>query len=205
MRALASSFGSSFISLNTASIYSPYVGASEGFIREAFKKARKMVPSILFFDEIDAIVGKRGIGEDSNGTENTVQQRILSTLLNEMDGIENCEGCLIVAATNRLDLLDPALLRPGRFDKLLFVDNPRDSESRRKIFEIHTNKKKNLSQEVDIQELANKTENLSAAEISQICKEAAMNAMRRNIEEPKIVSCSLFFVMGQLTHFLVNR
>jgi len=125
VKAIATNSGSSFLSVNGAALYSSYVGDSEKTIRETFHQARLSAPSIIFFDEIDTIVGKRNFSSGNSGSSggDSVQERVLSTMLNEMDGIENATGVLIVAATNRVDLIDKALLRPGRFDRVVYVSN----------------------------------------------------------------------------------
>lgn len=124
VKAIATNSGASFLSVNGAALYSSYVGDSEKTIRETFHQARLSAPSIIFFDEIDTIVGKRNFsagGGGGDGGGDSVQERVLSTMLNEMDGVENAAGVLIVAATNRVDLIDKALLRPGRFDRVVYV------------------------------------------------------------------------------------
>ncbi|KAG0302503.1 hypothetical protein BGZ98_007441 [Dissophora globulifera] len=139
VKAIATNSGSSFLSVNGAALYSSFVGDSEKTIRETFHQARLSAPSIVFFDEIDTIVGKRSFsaGGDGGGGGDSVQERVLSTMLNEMDGVENAQGVLIVAATNRVDLIDKALLRPGRFDRVVYVPPP-DMEARRQILSIYT-------------------------------------------------------------------
>jgi transitional endoplasmic reticulum ATPase len=126
VKAIATNSGAAFLSVNGAALYSSYVGDSEKTIRETFHQARLSAPSIIFFDEIDTIVGKRNFsagGSGGDGGGDSVQERVLSTMLNEMDGVENATGVLIVAATNRVDLIDKALLRPGRFDRVVYVSN----------------------------------------------------------------------------------
>lgn len=125
VKAIATNSGAAFLSVNGAALYSSYVGDSEKTIRETFHQARLSAPSIIFFDEIDTIVGKRNFsaGGSGDGGGDSVQERVLSTMLNEMDGVENAVGVLIVAATNRVDLIDKALLRPGRFDRVVYVSN----------------------------------------------------------------------------------
>lgn len=122
VKAIATNSGASFLSVNGAALYSSFVGDSEKTIRETFHQARLSAPSIIFFDEIDTIVGKRNFSAGGSGSGgDSVQERVLSTMLNEMDGVENAAGVLIVAATNRVDLIDKALLRPGRFDRVVYV------------------------------------------------------------------------------------
>lgn len=154
VKAIATNSRANFLSLHGAAIYSSYVGEAEQTVREIFRKARMSSPSVVFFDEIDAIVGRRAIGESSSGatSSSTVHERILASLLNEMDGIEVAEGVLVVGATNRPDLLDTALIRPGRFDRVVYVGPP-DEMARLAIFRIHT-RYIPLNEEVDLEKLA---------------------------------------------------
>lgn len=157
VKAVATNCKATFLSIHGAAIYSPYVGDAEQTIRELFHKARISSPSVIFLDEIDAIVAKRamdGQRTGSVGKNNTVQERVLSTLLNEMDGIELAEGVIVVGATNRPDMLDPALMRPGRFDRLIYVGAP-DRATRQSIFRIHT-KPPLLDSDVDLEMLSQK-------------------------------------------------
>jgi len=167
-KAVASQGGINFISVKGPALLSMYVGESEKGIREVFKKARQAAPCILFFDEIDALAPVRSSADG----DSHVSQRVISQLLTEMDGVEKLNGVLILAATNRMDMLDPALLRPGRFDLLLELPRP-DREARAEIFKIHL-KDKPLSPGVDIDELAKCTEDLSGAAIEMICRRAAL-------------------------------
>jgi transitional endoplasmic reticulum ATPase len=173
-KAVASQSGVNFISVKGPELINRYVGESERGVREIFKKAKQAAPTILFLDEIDSLVPRRGSGGDSHVTE-----RVISQFLTEMDGIEEMKGVLVLAATNRRDLLDPALLRSGRFD-LSFEVLPPDLENRWKIFGIHTADKV-LGKDVDLKELAAKTENMVGADIEFICRKAAMLAIREFI------------------------
>ncbi|KAI1303001.1 hypothetical protein EDD11_005454 [Mortierella claussenii] len=182
VKAIATNSGSSFLSVNGAALYSSYVGDSEKTIRETFHQARLSAPSIVFFDEIDTIVGKRnfssgGGGNDSGG--DSVQERVLSTMLNEMDGVENAAGVLIVAATNRVDLIDKALLRPGRFDRVVYVPPP-DLEARRQILSIYT-RDIPLAEDVDLDHIAQTTEMYTGADLQNVCREAGLIALRTRI------------------------
>ena len=123
-RTAAATSNASFITLSGGDMYSAYVGESERLIRTTFHQARQALPAIIFFDEIDTIVGKRSFGGGGGGGSDGVQTRILSTLLNEMDGIVGSNRLLVIAATNRVDMVDPALLRPGRFDVHIHVPLP---------------------------------------------------------------------------------
>ena len=171
-KAIAAQSGVNFISIKGPALISKFVGESEKGIREVFKKARQAAPCILFFDEIDALAPHRASGAgDSN-----VSQRVISQLLTEMDGVEELKGVLVVAATNRKDMLDSALLRPGRFDLLLEVPPP-DSPARREIFAVHL-RHKPVAERVDIDVLVEQTEGATGADIEAICNRAALDAVR---------------------------
>jgi len=177
-KAVANESGVNFISIKGPELISRYVGESERGVREIFKKAKQASPTILFFDEIESLVPLRGIGDSSHVTERTISQ-----FLTEMDGIEELKGVVVLAATNRLDLVDPALLRSGRFDLILELPVP-DEKTRVEIFKIHT-KNKPLTKEVDLKELAGKTEGKVGADIEFICRKASMLAIREYIEKQK--------------------
>ncbi len=153
---------------------SKYVGESERGVREVFRKAKQASPCIIFFDEFDSLVPERGLGEDSQVTE-----RVISQFLTELDGLEELKGVLVLAATNRKDLIDSAILRPGRFDFILEFPLP-DEKARREIFEIHT-KGKPLVSDIDLGAMAQKTEGLAGSDIEVICHEASMIAIREFI------------------------
>jgi len=186
-KALAKMTESNFISIKGPELLSKWVGESEKGVREIFRKARQAAPCIIFLDEIDALVPRRSSGNsDSHVTENIVSQ-----ILTEIDGLEELHNVLIIGATNRLDIVDEALLRPGRFDRIIEVGNP-DFEGRKHIFEIHT-KKKPLESNVDIKKLVEVTDGFSGAEIAAITNRAALVALKRyvsgksqNIKEIKI-------------------
>ncbi|KAM9959590.1 hypothetical protein ACTFIR_000673 [Dictyostelium discoideum] len=177
VKAVASSSKLSFLSLSGATIFSPYLGDSEQTIRDIFKKARQTTPSILFFDEIDAIVSKRNLSDNSSG--DNAQSRVLSTFLNEMDGVEQLNGVIVIGATNRLDMIDNALLRPGRFDKILEIKLP-DQLSRLKILKIKT-KSIPLSDNVNLIEISNLTNGFSGADLENLCREASFQSLRRDL------------------------
>ncbi|KAF9400536.1 hypothetical protein BGX21_004086 [Mortierella sp. AD011] len=182
VKAIATNSGSSFLSVNGAALYSSFVGDSEKTIRETFHQARLTAPSIIFFDEIDTIVGKRNFsagGGDGESGGDSVQERVLSTMLNEMDGVENATGVLIVAATNRVDLIDKALLRPGRFDRVVYVPPP-DLAARRQILSIYT-RDIPLADDVDLDVMAQITEMYTGADLQNVCREAALIALRTRI------------------------
>lgn len=171
-KAIATSSGLNFIAVKGAELTSMYVGESERAVREVFRKARAAAPSIIFFDEIDSIGSER----DSAGTKGL---NVLTTLLNEMDGIESLRGVLVLAATNKPEVLDPALLRPGRFDSLIYIAPPNEA-ARREILRIRT-RSVPLADDVDIDTLAKETEGYSGAELVNICLEAARATMRRRV------------------------
>ena len=175
-KAIATESGVNFISVKGPALVSKYVGESERAIREVFKIAKQASPTILFFDEIDSVVPRRG----SSSTDAHVTERVISQFLTEMDGIEELKGVVVIAATNRLDMVDPAILRSGRFDILFELRKP-DEKTREEIFRIHT-KNKPLTREVNFKELAGKTEGKVGSDIEFICRKASMIAIREYIE-----------------------
>ena len=191
-KALAKMTESNFISIKGPELLSKWVGESEKGVREIFRKARLAAPCIIFLDEVDALVPRRGSGgSDSHVTENVVSQ-----ILTEIDGLEELNNVLIIGATNRLDIVDEALLRPGRFDRIIKVPNP-DEKGRLHIFEIHT-KKKPLDSDVKISEIVKITDDFSGAEIAAVTNRAAITALKRyvsgkskNVKEIKITQQDL--------------
>ncbi|MBI4823591.1 MAG: CDC48 family AAA ATPase [Nitrospirae bacterium] len=176
-KAVANESGVNFIAVKGPSLISKYIGESEKAIREIFKKAKQASPTILFFDEIDSLVPRREAGiADAHVTE-----RVISQFLTEMDGIEELKGVLVLAATNRLDIIDPALLRSGRFDLLLELPVP-DAETRLKIFEIHT-RGKPMDKDIDLHEMAERTNDMVGSDISFICRKASILAIREHINQ----------------------
>ena len=171
VKALASEMEVNFISVKGPELLSKYVGESERGVREIFKKARQAAPTILFLDEIDALAPTRGWGGDAHVTE-----RVVSQLLTEMDGIEELKGVLVVAATNRPELIDPALRRPGRFDLFLEFPLP-DADSRLEILKVHTHNRP-VEKELDLSQLAEQTEGLTGADLESICNRATLLAIR---------------------------
>jgi len=170
-KALANESGVNFISVKGPELMSKYIGESERGVREVFRKAKQASPCILFFDEFDSLVPERSQTSNSQVTE-----RVISQFLTELDGLEELKGVLILAATNRKDLIDPAILRPGRFDFILeFV--PPDRDARWEIFAIHT-RGKPLAPEVDLGLLSQHTEGMTGSDIEAICREASMIAIR---------------------------
>jgi len=178
-KAAAHESEANFISIKGPELLSKWVGESEKGVREIFRKARQASPCIVFFDEIDAIAPTRGaLGSDSHVTE-----RVISQLLTELDGLEVLSDVIVIAATNRPDIIDAALLRPGRFDRLLYVPPP-DKEARVQIFKIHTSKKP-LAADVSIDTLVSQTEGYTGADIAGLASAAVMLALRQHIEKYK--------------------
>ncbi|TYH60908.1 hypothetical protein ES332_D07G012000v1 [Gossypium tomentosum] len=175
-KAAAHAAQASFFSLSGAELYSMYVGEGEALLRNTFRRARLAAPSIIFFDEADVVAAKRG-GSSRNST--TVGERLLSTLLTEMDGLEQAKGILVLAATNRPHAIDPALMRPGRFDLVLYVPPP-DMEARYEILRVHTQNMK-IGDDVDLRRIAEDTELFTGAELEGLCREAGIVALRENI------------------------
>lgn len=176
-KAIATESEVNFISVKGPSLLSKYVGESEKGVREIFHKARQAAPCVVFFDEIDALIPTRGDG----GTDSHVSERILSQFLVEMDGIEELKGVLVLGATNRPDVLDPAILRQGRFDETVEIPMP-DEESRREIFKVHL-RDKPVEPQVGTPDLAAKTDSFSGAKIAYTCNQAALRAVRRAVAE----------------------
>ncbi|KAL4211773.1 P-loop containing nucleoside triphosphate hydrolase protein [Rhizopus microsporus] len=183
VKILAASTNIAFLSINGAQLYSAFVGDSEKVVRTTFQKARSSAPAIIFLDETEAIVGKRNMGSGGSGGD-SVQERVLSTLLNEMDGIESADSVLVIGATNRPDMLDAALMRPGRFDQIIYVPPP-DEEARLEILKIHT-RNMPLSPDVDLINIAKRTEYYTGADLQNVCREAAMEALRAQTDTPYV-------------------
>ncbi|ABR56501.1 AAA family ATPase, CDC48 subfamily [Methanococcus aeolicus Nankai-3] len=179
-KAVANESQANFISVKGPEIFSKWVGESEKAIREMFKKARQAAPTVIFFDEIDSIAPTRGSDMGGSG----VAEKVVNQLLTELDGLEEPKDVVVVAATNRPDMLDSALLRPGRLDRIVLVPVP-NSDARYKIFEVHA-KNMPIAEEVDLKKLAEETEGYTGADIEAICREAAMTALRENINAEKV-------------------
>ncbi|MEM3022476.1 MAG: AAA family ATPase, partial [Candidatus Bathyarchaeia archaeon] len=178
-KAVATESEANFISIKGPELLSKWVGESERAVREIFRKAKQAAPCIIFMDEIDSIAPVRGGGYgDSHVTE-----RVISQLLTELDGLEELRDVVVIAATNRPDIIDPALLRPGRFDKLLYVPLP-DRDARREIFKIHLGKKP-VAEDVDMERLVNATEGYTGADIAAICNNAMMIAIKEYVAKCK--------------------
>jgi len=174
-KAVANEAQSNFISIKGPELLNKYVGESEKGVREVFEKARSNAPTVVFFDEIDSIAGERGARMGDSG----VGERVVSQLLTELDGLEELEDVVVVATTNRPDLIDSALLRPGRLDRHVHVPVP-DRDARRAIFAVHT-RSKPMADDVDLDELADRTDGYVGADIEAVCREASMSATREFI------------------------
>jgi transitional endoplasmic reticulum ATPase len=196
-KAVANEAQSNFISIKGPELLNKYVGESEKGVREVFEKARSNAPTVVFFDEIDSIAGERGQRMGDSG----VGERVVSQLLTELDGLEELEDVVVVATTNRPDLIDGALLRPGRLDRHVHVPVP-DEEARRAIFAVHTGHKP-LADDVDLDDLARRTEGYVGADIEAVCREASMAATREfiNSVSPEETDTSVGNVRVTMDHF----
>lgn len=174
-KAVATESQANFISVKGPEFLSKWVGESERAVRETFRKAKQAAPAVVFFDEIDAIAPMRSSG----AADSHVTERVISQILSEMDGLEPLHNVIVIAATNRPDIIDPALLRPGRFDRLIEIGPP-DEESRLEILKIHTANRP-LAADVDLAEIAKRTENYSGADLAAVCSEAVMLAIREYV------------------------
>ena len=179
-RAVATESEANFISIKGPEVFSKWVGESEKAIREVFRKARMAAPAVIFLDEIDSITPRRGMGMSDSG----VSERVISQLLTEMDGIVTLQDIVVIAATNRPDMVDTAVLRPGRFDRLIYVPEP-DEKSRLQIFKIYT-KGMPINKDVDLNQLTMMTKYYSGADIESLCREAAMHALRRDVNSQEV-------------------
>jgi transitional endoplasmic reticulum ATPase len=179
-KAVANESDANFIAVKGPELLSKWVGESEKGVREVFRKARQTAPTVIFFDEIDSIASTRSGGSTDSG----VTQRVVNQLLTEIDGLEELQDVAVVAATNRVDIMDPALLRPGRFDRHVKVDDP-DHEARAEIFKVHT-KRMPLAKDVDLERLATETDGYVGADIEAVCREAVMLTLRDNLDADKV-------------------
>ncbi|KAK9812818.1 hypothetical protein WJX72_004297 [[Myrmecia] bisecta] len=191
-RAAATASKATLLALSGAQLYSMYVGEGEALLRDIFKRARLAAPSIVFLDEVDAVAGRRaeGQGTANGGGGAEAGVRLLSALLTEMDGMELATGVLVLAATNRPQAIDPALMRPGRFDLLLYVPPP-DAAGRLQTLQIHT-RSMPLAADVDLQALADSTDLFTGAELEGLCREAAIAALREDLEGASEVAARHF-------------
>jgi transitional endoplasmic reticulum ATPase len=179
-KAVANESKANFIAVKGPELLSKWVGESEKGVREVFRKARQTAPTVIFFDEIDSIASTRAGGSTDSG----VTQRVVNQLLTEIDGLEELQDVAVIAATNRVDIMDPALLRPGRFDRHVKVDDP-DENARLEIFKVHT-KNMPLADDVDLDYLAKNTDKYVGADIEAVCREAVMLTLRNDIQAENV-------------------
>jgi len=190
-KAVATESKANFISIKGPELMSKWVGESEKMVRELFRRAKQVAPTIIFFDEIDALVPRRGLGYGEHVTE-----KIVSQMLTELSGLEELHDIVVLAATNRPDMLDPAVLRPGRFDRQILVPSP-DEKARLKILEIKT--KDMPLKGVNIKTLVRKTENFSGADLEALCREAAMHALRENKKAKEVTMKHFDMVLKEMS------
>ncbi|MBI2971055.1 MAG: AAA family ATPase [Candidatus Aenigmarchaeota archaeon] len=178
-KAVANESGANFIAIKGPELLSMYVGESERHVREVFRRAKQVAPAVIFFDEIDALVPRRGYSQDSSH----VSERVVAQLLSEISGLEDMHDIVVIGATNRPDIMDQALLRPGRLDRQILVPTP-DERARLEVLKVHT---KNMPlKTVDIGRIAKEAESYSGADLEALCREAAMNAMRKTIDSNEV-------------------
>ncbi len=189
-KAVATEREANFISIKGPELLNKYLGESEKATREIFRKARMAAPCIIFIDEIDSIATPRDSGEDNT----LVSQRVVDTLLTEMDGLQEIKNVIVIAATNRPDMIDVALLRPGRFDKIIEIPIPNE-KAREEIFKVHT-KRMPLDKDVSIKEIASAAINYTGAEIENVCREAGMNAIRN--KRKKVIRDDFVFAFKEV-------
>jgi len=175
-KAVAREAEADFVATKSSDLLSKWYGESEQQVSRLFERARQVAPTVIFIDEIDSLAPARGGGFG----EPAVTERVVNTLLAEMDGLEDMQGIVVMAATNRPNLLDPALLRPGRFDELVYVPVP-DEKGRRKIIGIHTSKMP-LAGDVDLDELAGKTARFTGADLEDLARRAGLIALRGSLD-----------------------
>jgi AAA family ATPase len=191
-RACATESGVNFVAVKGPELLNKYVGESERAVREIFSKARAASPSIIFFDEIDAL----GTSRSSDSDTGTAHEGVLTSLLNEMDGVQELIGVTIIAATNRPDVIDSALMRPGRLDRILYVGPP-DQDGREEILKIRT-RKMSIEPDLDLHAIAAMTDGCSGAEISSLCQEAALLTMQKDINAPFIPQSAFIAAAGAI-------
>jgi transitional endoplasmic reticulum ATPase len=178
-KAVATESQANFISIKGPEFLSKWVGESEKAVRETFRRARQAAPSVVFLDEIDSIAPTRG----GSTSDSHVTERVISQILTELDGLEPLNSVIVIAATNRPDIIDPALLRPGRFDRLIEVGLP-DEKARLDILKVHTEGKP-LAEDINLEEIAKRTEKYSGADLAAIVNEAVMLAIRSCVQSGK--------------------
>ncbi len=179
-RAVATESEANFVSIKGPEVFSKWVGESEKAIREVFRRGRTAAPSIVFFDELDSVASRRG----TSSGDGDASERVISQLLTEMDGIESLSNVVVIGASNRPDMIDPAILRPGRFDRLIYVPAP-DHATRLQILKIHTQNMP-LAQDVDLDQIASQAAGYSGADLEAVCREAGLFSLRRDIETKSV-------------------
>jgi transitional endoplasmic reticulum ATPase len=189
-KAVANESQANFILVKGPELLSKWVGESEKAVREVFKKARQTSPTIIFFDEVDSLAPRRGISADAHATE-----RVVNQILTELDGLEELHDVVIIAATNRPDMVDPALLRPGRFDRIILTPVP-DKATRKRIFEVHT--KGMPLKGINLDTLAEETAGYVGADIEAICREAAIFALRKNMKAKEVTMANFKEALKQV-------
>ena len=204
-KAIANEVKANFMIVKGPELLSKWFSESARIISELFRRARQLAPCIVFFDEIDALVPKRG-GSSGSSNASHERDRIINQLLSLLDGIETIKGVFVLGATNRPDVIDPALLRPGRLDRLLFVSIP-DANERFKILQVHT-KSMNLASDVDLQEIARITENFTGADLEKLCREAGLSTLRKNFAARVVTNAnfqeSVLVCRASVTHEILN-
>ncbi|MBI4894426.1 MAG: CDC48 family AAA ATPase [Candidatus Aenigmarchaeota archaeon] len=190
-KAVANESGANFISVKGPELKSKWVGESEKMIRDLFRRARQVAPTVIFFDEIDSLAPKRNISGGEHSSESIVSQ-----LLTEMSGLEELKGVVVIAATNRPDIIDPAILRPGRFDRYVMVPPP-DEKARLEILKVHVNHMPLKG--IDLKEIAKSTDGFSGADLDSLCREAAMNALREDVKADEVKSKHFEDALKKLT------
>ncbi len=191
-KAVATESEMNFISIKGPEVFSKWVGESEKGIREVFRKGRMAAPAIIFIDEVDSLIPRRGGGYSDSG----VTERVISQLLTEMDGLETLQNVIVIAATNRPDILDPAMLRPGRFDRLIYIPAP-DEDARLEILRLYT-RSMPLAPEVALPALARATKGYSGADLAALCREAAMQVLRRGADSAGVSPADFTKAMDQI-------
>ena len=191
-RAVATESEANFISIKGPEVFSKWVGESEKAIREVFRKARMAAPAVIFLDEIDSLTPRRGMGMSDTG----VGERVISQLLTEMDGLTTLQDIVVIAATNRPDMVDGAVIRPGRFDRLIYVPEP-DEKSRLQILKLYT-KGMPINKDVDLNQLSITTKYYSGADVESLCREAAMHSLRRDINANEVTMKDFLDAMKEM-------
>jgi len=190
-KATAKESEANFIATKSSDLLSKWYGESEQQIARLFARARQVAPTVIFIDELDSLVPARGGGMG----EPQVTERVVNQILSEMDGLEELNNVVLIGATNRPNLIDPALLRPGRFDELVYVGPP-DTAGRRRILAIHT-KRMPLAKDVDLEDLARRTENFTGADLEDLVRRAGLTALRRDLEEGQVTKADFELALSE--------